>query len=115
MTFSQTKINHGGLFRCCLESVDREVSHAADCKVLPGTVHTTTCCKEPVVLGVDGVWRWRRGDSEEERESCQDLPIVSDVSNPSCRIKEGEPDMISSPHDGSKVGRGDSKERGEAE
>jgi ribosomal protein L37AE/L43A len=51
-------VRHGGLLRCCLESLDKQLSEA-DVEPAVGTVLTCSFCHNPeLVRAADGTWEW---------------------------------------------------------
>jgi len=52
-------VNHAGLMRCCLQSLDDAMLQAERLPV-PGTIIKCQYCGDPygIVLGPDQTWRW---------------------------------------------------------
>jgi len=59
VTISETKVHHGGLFRCCLLSISKWIEQHKDEPVRRCLVPCAYCL-EKVRLHDDGVWRWER-------------------------------------------------------
>lgn len=62
----ETRIHHGGLFRCCLASISDYLSQRETCRT--GDVLITSCCREQVRLDEGGVWRWLPSEATVEGE-----------------------------------------------
>lgn len=64
--YSDTRYNHGGLMRCCIETIQREVEANPDKETQDeGTV--IDCAYEEsgnkrIFLSPLGIWGWNRGD-----------------------------------------------------
>lgn len=53
MKIDDTQVDHGGLMRCCLETLHSKLGR----DVLNGDILPCNHCNESMIL-VDGVWRW---------------------------------------------------------
>ncbi len=54
------RVRHGGLLRCCLESLDNQLV-AAETEPDKGTVLTCEFCHKPTLLRApDGTWEWSK-------------------------------------------------------
>lgn len=59
MRYDETRVNQGGLMRCCLQSLGTFVDEKKDQEAAEGEVHRCSYCKSPMVLE-NGVWRWQK-------------------------------------------------------
>lgn len=61
----ETKVNHAGLMRCCLQSLgiyaDEEEPER---EATDGLIHRCRYCDEPMILE-HGTWRWLRPEEEQ--------------------------------------------------
>jgi tartrate dehydratase alpha subunit/fumarate hydratase class I-like protein len=56
-------VRHGGLFRCCLATLEEEYDDKHPDSFHVGEILTCKYCKKPtMVLAKDGVWEWNRKD-----------------------------------------------------
>ncbi len=59
------RIRHGGLLRCCLESLGRQLSES-ELEPAVGTVLTCEYCHKPTLIrAVDGAWEWNQAKDRE--------------------------------------------------
>lgn len=54
----ETGVNYGGLFRCCVKSLNDQLDFDACCEV--GDTVVTECCNQTVELQPGFIWRWKK-------------------------------------------------------
>ncbi len=62
------RIRHGGLLRCCTESLDNQLV-IAETEPPIGTVLMCEYCNKPTLIrSTDGAWEWNQEPGTEERK-----------------------------------------------
>lgn len=58
MKLKETKVNQGGLMRCCLLSLSEHVNENPDREVVGNEVIDCNYCSNGSMIHEEGVWRW---------------------------------------------------------
>jgi len=64
LTMQQTKVNYGGLMRCCLSSLGLYVKSVPEQEAYEEDTIECTYCGNPMILE-DGVWRWNKENAND--------------------------------------------------